>query len=1685
MTSWVDTLTSFTTNRGAWVQFATKTGGVGAYNPMTRKKLYGADALAVLQAKDRHAAPDEHGLQHGAGEDDVDKHASSVVSTGEERTPYKKEWGNPEDWTEGKDAWGNVIVRHKDGTILKRGAAQSVIAEKKKRAGDDDKKPKTKPGDEEETWTEGKDQWGNRIAKSSRGRVVKGPAVDKVLGKKPSEPAKKDAKAEPEEDDERGDDLLLRKMKQYADDIKDPTERAAMLRIVNNTAGDDKKLFWQPFIPKDKETLARFQPHIDELQRILDIHHGGKKFPDTPSVPSDEDHVKDYMERSDAWQKRIDGAKDEAERKKLIAEREADMEQRGARKLSDEGDDLPNEHRDFMRSLAHKHEQEETELRERHNFEALQGSSGAEYNRRGVERQQQVERHEMEKRSHVAPLGDAGAKAYLTARKEKAEELKLTETDRAMQRERDHLGKKHDEQWKALGDKGSWVEKSRLRRKQADELARLLAKHAKGQVGTVSRAIIFAGSGQKPETRQPMRIPEPLPQPTQPPERTHDPRRHAGAHYGVDPDHLVETFDKLKHLPFSHWHPEDQAALRKAKDLLKNQTRMPKWTPEQKLAVAHVALYEAHSRFEEWGIESNIAEFDDIGGGDLTKSQLQRQTRNRIDMLHLADDMVEVVGKYAQKGVKPVAKLVVLSAGDYKKQHGKDSLALYTTGGGGLIALKYPPGGYDEMNKSKTDSMESGFTVEGDGYKTTIHHEIGHALHDQYGDNKFNTLYHEYPYHEWRRTSEPRWHKELDKDGDLDLTLHHLSQYATKHPNEYVAEMHAALSMGRKMPEHLIERYKALGGVVPHWVEDPVDHTLPDVKTQRIQAATRQFKTLERDLITYGIHLKQNPTDDFVTKRRDAIKALLDENRGKFRDKHGVDPDEATLKSIWSDYIRDQEEHVKKLPDVLAKASQDEQWKKDSLAKEKQTLAHAHAAYKERWGDEHPTEVLDKHRLPHEEEHAETDERIINSAAEFRGTMGLTGSPENAKRFNEWFDKGHGASMVVRAKVLEAHVARKHGQMNLSEGALAKLATGIGDDDAKRIMERATREMQRDPSNEAAKQVIEALSYHGPSYGIRALHDENDDIAKTGSKNPTDHWLHPDNPKNKATPARFEASESGGTVHPEKQGTAFREGLLSNWGMAGMGTRKARIVGHEVGRTMGFFNGIDVPDHHVVDGVKRPLGVPPNDLYEQAQTLYEETQKHYSEKDTKTLKLWKLPQRGEDIRETQALERWTDDEATAKKKGATFSRDIPVHHIFASHHTHGGESGIQPGQYAVIAGTSIEPTREDPRDIEMEAADKNWPHLADHASRKGFNFGDITDSLQGKTIKDKHTGRTGVVKGGGTHPDFGMHMPKVHWEGDMEPSHLDVKQGESFADQASRYVIAHPRDELGHVRPKPRPPEQNADRRSVEQRVMVGDLIVVIENRAGSVRSGTDKNGRVWQTTMQHAYGRISGYVGADGEAVDVFVGPDTTSRNVFIVNQVRQEDPSQFDEHKVMLGFRTRDEAVQAYLSNYEQGWKCGPVKQTSMEQFKNWLRTGDTTIAVNRKEEKTVTTNAKKPGLFASLKRLFGRNDSTTDAPKAPPAAAPLLAGFTGFADRMGLARGTSAYDAVLADYVRGMVLDTRTQLWGGAPGAPVDAPPIPAPWDFPRAEWVRIVTERAAGLQQGVDLTRLWDEAVALRS
>ena len=114
---------------------------------------------------------------------------------------------------------------------------------------------------------------------------------------------------------------------------------------------------------------------------------------------------------------------------------------------------------------------------------------------------------------------------------------------------------------------------------------------------------------------------------------------------------------------------------------------------------------------------------------------------------------------------------------------------------------------------------------------------------------------------------------------------------------------------------------------------------------------------------------------------------------------------------------------------------------------------------------------------------------------------------------------------------------------------------------------------------------------------------------------------------------------------------------------------------------------------------------------------------------------------------------------------------------------------------------------------------------------------------------------------------------------------------------------------------------------------------ITIENPKGSVRRGIDSKGNEWENTLNNDYGYIRGTEGVDGDHIDVYLSDNPAEGNVFVIDQVNPET-REFDEHKVMYGFNSVDEAREAYLANFSEGWNgLGTITEVTKDEFRKWI--------------------------------------------------------------------------------------------------------------------------------------------------
>ncbi len=120
---------------------------------------------------------------------------------------------------------------------------------------------------------------------------------------------------------------------------------------------------------------------------------------------------------------------------------------------------------------------------------------------------------------------------------------------------------------------------------------------------------------------------------------------------------------------------------------------------------------------------------------------------------------------------------------------------------------------------------------------------------------------------------------------------------------------------------------------------------------------------------------------------------------------------------------------------------------------------------------------------------------------------------------------------------------------------------------------------------------------------------------------------------------------------------------------------------------------------------------------------------------------------------------------------------------------------------------------------------------------------------------------------------------------------------------------------------------------------------IAIETPAGAWRRGVGRDGKPWAVQLPCHYGYIQRTEGADGDAVDVYVAADPTEGPIVIVDQV-DAFTGEFDEHKLLIGWRHTIDALLAYEACFSDGlgWKRrGAISVLTPDGLRAWLKVGD----------------------------------------------------------------------------------------------------------------------------------------------
>ena len=121
---------------------------------------------------------------------------------------------------------------------------------------------------------------------------------------------------------------------------------------------------------------------------------------------------------------------------------------------------------------------------------------------------------------------------------------------------------------------------------------------------------------------------------------------------------------------------------------------------------------------------------------------------------------------------------------------------------------------------------------------------------------------------------------------------------------------------------------------------------------------------------------------------------------------------------------------------------------------------------------------------------------------------------------------------------------------------------------------------------------------------------------------------------------------------------------------------------------------------------------------------------------------------------------------------------------------------------------------------------------------------------------------------------------------------------------------------------------------------------ISIETAKGQTRLGIDEKGKEWSAIPKAHYGYIRLTRGADGDHLDVYIGPKGETGRIFVANQLRPET-GEFDEHKAFIGYEKYRDAFKALQDTYpnldRMKKSVGGMVEMSRADFEDFKKNGD----------------------------------------------------------------------------------------------------------------------------------------------
>ena len=353
------------------------------------------------------------------------------------------------------------------------------------------------------------------------------------------------------------------------------------------------------------------------------------------------------------------------------------------------------------------------------------------------------------------------------------------------------------------------------------------------------------------------------------------------------------------------------------------------------------------------------------------------------------------------------------------------------------------------------------------------------------------------------------------------------------------------------------------------------------------------------------------------------------------------------------------------------------------------------------------------------------------------------------------------------------------------------------------------------------------------------------------------------------------------------------------------------------------------------------------------------------ENDVKIPKQIKVSAKGDQISDQPSIQRLVlaRDLVQASKKFKTGSRSAELAEKIEDFRIR--EAGILMGgenakdTIAERRTTAEAATRRDQGSVEELAATQN------NDLSKGAEEADTTQSLEDKpaavgsnaidnesaTIRSKVTSGKGAVRGVDASQGAASEVRKVKVDPEKQRQMIEALarlEAKNKRNEGAYDPVASMREAAANVNLNPTPAQIEAGNYRKGHVTIQPGMDVTIETPKGELRRGVDANGKPWEAEVKAHYGYFKGTIGADGDHLDVFVGPATGSKaRHFVVDQMDLRT-GQFDEHKVMANFHNEQEALRAYRGSYTDGRgaeRIGNVVELTTSELNAWRRSGETT--------------------------------------------------------------------------------------------------------------------------------------------